>query len=368
MMSNQAFQPDWFSKPGDTIVALVAQRGLTLHALAVRLKCDMVTVRGLLVGTVDVDESMAVRLSRSVGGTPSFWRKRQSTYETALARCADAVPKDKGAAWVQKFPLDDIANYGWVERPKLRGDAIRSYLAYFDVTGPHEWEMRYADFLSDVAFKTSPSFESKIGALSAWLRQGELEAVLTPCAPWNPNLLRRRLADLRTLTKAKAPAYFVPRLRAICAAAGVAVVFVRAPSGCRASGAARFVSSDKAIVILSFRYLSDDHFWFTFFHEIGHLIMHGECSTFVDFETTSTNDKEIEANTFAAGVLVPRNRHDELVNLLARTENVVRFAISVGVSPGIVVGQLQHLGVIGRHQLNFLKRRYNWDQIASAFA
>jgi Zn-dependent peptidase ImmA (M78 family) len=114
--------------------------------------------------------------------------------------------------------------------------------------------------------------------------------------------------------------------------------------------------------------LSDDHFWFTFFHEIGHLILHGKWSTFVDVEATSTSDKEIEANTFAAGVLVPGDRHDELVDLRARTENVVRFAISVGVGPGIIVGQLQHLGLIGRHQLNFLKRRYDWDQITSAFA
>ena len=367
-MSDELFQPDWFSKPGDTLAALMARRKLTLHAVAEKLKCDTVTVRGLLVGTVSVDEGMAVRLSHSVGGTPSFWRKRQSTYETALARAADAVPKDKGAAWLQKFPLNDIADYGWVNKPQLRADVIKSYLAYFGVTGPHEWERRYTDFRNEVAFKTSPSFESKIGALSAWLRQGEVEAATISCAPWKPTLLRSRLADLRKLTKAKAPAYFIPQLREICAAAGVAVVFVRAPAGCRASGATRFVSSDKAIVIVSFRYLSDDHFWFSFFHEVGHLILHGKWSTFVDADATATSDKEIEANAFAAGVLVPRERHDELVNLRARTENVVRFAVSVGVSPGIVVGQLQHLGVIGRNHLNFLKRRYDWAEITSAFA
>ena len=365
-MSDKLFQPDWFSKPGDTLAVLMARRGLPLRALAEKLNCDMVTVRGLLAGTVSVDEGMAVRLSHSVGGTPSFWRKRQSTYETALARAADAVPKDKGTAWLQKFPLNDIAENGWVDRPRNRQDAIRSYLAYFGVTGPHEWERRYTDFLNDVAFKTSPSFESKIGALSAWLRQGEIEAALIPCAPWNPHLLRGRLADLRTLTKAKAPAYFVPRLRAICATAGVAVVFVRAPSGCRASGATCFVSPDKAIVILSFRYLSNDHFWFTFFHEIGHLILHNKSSTYIDADATSTSDKELEANTFAAGVLIPRNRYDELLNLRPQKENVIRFAVSLGVCPGIVVGQMQHLGMIGRNQLNFLKRRYDWDEIARA--
>jgi Zn-dependent peptidase ImmA (M78 family)/plasmid maintenance system antidote protein VapI len=367
-MSDGRFQPDWFSKPGDTLAMLMARRELTPRALAEKLKCDPVTVRGLLTGTVGVDGDMAVRLSYCVGGTPSFWSKRQSTYQTALARAADAVPKDRGTAWLRKLSLKHLADYGWVDRPERTADAVKSYLAYFGVTGPHEWEDRYTDFLNDVALKTSPRFASKVGALSAWLRQGEIEAALVPCAPWNPHLLRGRLGDLRTLTKAKAPAYFLPRLQAICATAGVAVVFVRAPSGCRASGATRFVSPDKAVVILSFRYLSNDHFWFTFFHEIGHLILHSKSSTFIDTDATSTSDKELEASTFAAGVLIPRNRHDELLNLRPQKENVIRFAVSVGVCPGIVVGQMQHLRVIGRNQLNFLKRRHDWGEIARAIA
>jgi len=364
-MSEEAFQPDWFSKPGDTLAALMAQRRLTLHYVAEKLACDTGTVRGLLVGAVAIDEELAARLSQSVGGTSSFWRRRQSTYENLLARAADAVPKDEGTAWLRRFPLKEMANYGWVHKPADRADTIKSYLAYFGVNGPGEWEKRYAGFSNDVAFRTSPSFESKIGALSAWVRKGEIEAALVPCAPWNADLLRSRITDLRKLTKNKSPAYFIPRLRNICAAAGVAVVFVRAPSGCRASGATRFISRDKAMVILSFRHLSDDHFWFTFFHEIGHLILHGTSSTFIDGEAIASSDREAEANAFAGGVLIPLERRGELDALRPRTENVVRFAVSVGISPGIVVGQLQHAGVIGRNQLNFLKRRYKWDEIPS---
>jgi HTH-type transcriptional regulator/antitoxin HigA len=365
-MSDEVFQPDWFSKPGDTLATLMTRRRLTPPALAARLECDRDTVRGLLAGTIRVDKNLAVRLSRSLGGTPSFWCKRQSTYEIALARAAAAVPKDKGAAWLRRFPLKNIADYGWLGKATNRLELLKSCLAYFSVSAPHEWEERYTDFLNDVAFRTSPSFDSKIGALSAWLRQGEIEAALVPCERWNPDLLRSQLADIRRLTKAKAPAYFIPRLRDMCAAAGVAVVFVRAPSGCRASGATRFVSPEKALVILSFRYLSDDHFWFTFFHEIGHLVLHGRSSTFIDADATSMSYKEMEASAFAAGVLVSQHRRGELASLRPRTENVVRFAVSAGVSPGVVVGQMQHLGVIGRNQLNFLKRRYEWDEIASA--
>ena len=247
-------------------------------------------------------------------------------------------------------------------------ETLKSFLAFFGVTGPGDWEMRYADFPGDVAFRNSTAFETNRGALAVWLRQGELEAIKVATAKWDADLLRDGIASLRKLSRWKSPSGFVPALRAICAAAGVAIVFVRAPHGCRASGASRFISPHKAMIVLSFRHLSDDHFWFTFFHEIAHLLLHGRDATFVDQEETANDEREDEANAFAASALIPLPRHDELISLNPRMEAVVRFAVSVGVAPGIIVGQMQHFGCIGRDKLNFLKRRYNWDEIASAFA
>src|SRR4029077_8388237 len=97
--------------------------------------------------------------------------------------------------------------------------------------------------------------------------------------------------------------HFIPRLRAICAEVGVAIVFLRAPAGCRAGGATRFPAATKAMIVLSFRYLSDDQFWFSFFHEIGHLLLHGDRSTFVDGDAADMTDKEKEANAFSESLL-----------------------------------------------------------------
>jgi hypothetical protein len=54
------------------------------------------------------------------------------------------------------------------------------------------------------------------------------------------------------------------------------------------------------------------------------------------------------------------------MRLRLRPREVIRFAVLVGVSPGIVVGQMQHRRIIGPHQLNYLKRRYGWDEIREA--
>lgn len=365
-MSDMPFQPDWFSKPGDTLLALMEQHELTSETLATKLACSNAVVRGLLSGTVVIDNNLAAALSKHVGGTPKFWQVRQEKYQSALSRAAEVVPAKTATDWIKKFPHGDLAKNGWIKQTRIRDELIKGYLAYFGVNDPAEWEDRYADFLKLTAFRTSRTFKSKVGPLSAWLRQGEIEAAQLQCAEWNPKALRRRLEEIRVLTKAKNPAYFLPRIRRICADVGVAVVFVGAPAGCAASGATRFVSPNKATMILSFRYLSDDHFWFTFFHEIGHLLLHKENLTFIDGEEIVQNQMEKEANEFSERVLIPQNRRDELMDLVPRRESIIRFAYSVGVSAGVIVGQLQHHNVIKRNQMNFLKRRFDWQQIESA--
>ncbi len=365
-MPDPSFQPDWFSKPGDTLLTLMEQRELTLETVSARLGCKHSVVQGLLAGTVAVDDSLATKLSEHIGGTSDFWKSRQAKYVAALSRAADAVPKQLGVDWLNKFPHADIARHGWVEHPDKRDQLVKSYLAFFGVNTPNEWSERYASFLKGTSFRTSPTFKSKVGAISAWLRQGEIEAAALHSGPWNPKKLRGKLEELRVLTKAKAPSYFLPRLRKICSECGVAVVFGRTPKGCTASGATRFISADKAMVILSFRYLTDDHFWFTFFHELGHLLLHKMSMTFVDGEPGINSTMEAQANNFAATVLVPTDRLDELKNLPPRREPIIRFAFSIGVSAGIVVGQLQHYRIIKPNQMNFLKRRFDWPQLSAA--
>jgi HTH-type transcriptional regulator/antitoxin HigA len=94
-MPEASFQPDWFSKPGDTLLTLMEQRELSSEELARKLGCERSVVQGLLSGVVAVDDGLAVALSRHVGGTPTFWRARQTKYSAALSRAAGAVPKDR---------------------------------------------------------------------------------------------------------------------------------------------------------------------------------------------------------------------------------------------------------------------------------
>jgi len=71
--------------------------------------------------------------------------------------------------------------------------------------------------------------------------------------------------------------------------------------------------------------------------------------------------EELEANDFAEKVLIPPSQEAALRVLPHEFKSIMRFARNLSVSPGIVVGQLQHRGLLPREKLNFLKKRYTWS-------
>jgi hypothetical protein len=162
------------------------------------------------------------------------------------------------------------------------------------------------------------------------------------------------------LTKKRDPSAFIPALQQTCSSCGVAVVIVRSPNGCRASGVTRFLSNEKALLQLSFRYLSDDQFWFTFFHEAGHLLLHGVDGLFLEGLENESSRQEVEANEFAENILIPGEAKSALERLPLDARSIVRFAKKIGISPGIVVGQLQYHQRIRPSHFNGLKSRFRW--------
>jgi HTH-type transcriptional regulator / antitoxin HigA len=362
---NHHFTPDWFSPPGITLAALMARRELEIVGLAEALQRDPAYVARLLCGTEKIDRSIAHLLEKEVGGSARFWCDRQQYFDDSLHRVASTLSREEVKEWLRFLPIKEMRDAGWISS-SAEYDPVQIAMAYFDVTSPEEWRDHYTSFATEFSYRTSPSFDSKLGALAAWLRQGELQARNMCCARWSAKEFGNAVSDVRSLTRLKEPQAFLGRLRQLCAKAGVAVVFVRAPAGCRASGATRFISPDKAMIILSFRYLSDDHFWFSFFHEAGHLLLHGPHETFIDGTATERTQMEREADAFAESVLIPPAERERMMDLRPKMRDIVRFAVSIGVAPGIVVGQMQHLGILGRSRLNYLKRRYKWEEIQTA--
>jgi Zn-dependent peptidase ImmA (M78 family) len=253
-----------------------------------------------------------------------------------------------------------MVKFGWLKPIPKRSETLSACLRFFGVADVATWNRLYGSLAQQYSFRTSPSFESIPGALLAWLREGELEGGAIECAPWNPLAFRDTLTSVRELTRERDPDQFVPKLQHMCSQTGVAVAIVRSPTGSRASGATRFLSKNKALLLLSFRHLSEDQFWFSFFHEAGHLLLHDINEIFVEGIEARDPTKEQEANDFAFQTLIPSELQREFFSLSGNAFELGRFARRAGISTGIVVGQLQHHGKIRRNHFNRLKRWYEW--------
>jgi HTH-type transcriptional regulator/antitoxin HigA len=357
MASNHEFRPDWASAPGDTIADILGERHLSVTEFAQRIGQTPEYAKELFQGRATITIAIARRLERVLGASVEFWMSRDFQYREDIARLPLA---DK--EWLDEVPVGDMIKFGWLKPTPHPSEEMAACLRFFGVRSVPAWHQAYANLQDMVAFRTSPSSDSRPAAVAAWLRQGEIEGGAIECSPWDPRRFQESLSSIRSLTREKDPKRFVPKLQKLCAAGGVAVAIVRAPNGCRASGATRFLSPNKAFLLLSFRYLSDDQFWFSFFHEAGHLLLHGDRGFFLEGVDTPSTREEREANDFAARILVPPEFQQGLLRLPLDGREVIRFARRVGVSPGIVVGQLQHHGRIKYRQLNSLKRRFRWEE------
>lgn len=351
-MNATGLSPRWASPPGETVMQAAADRGIDDGELATMLSLAPSQLADLFSGLLPITLQLAETLSATVGASREFWITRDAQYHDDLRR----VEADR---WAQQFPIAQMVEFGWITKPADWHEQIDACLQYFQVDEPAGWETRYGSALQTALFRKSPTFETDAAATSAWFRACEAQAERQPTASrFDVDHFTDTVEDLVGLTKIKDPAKFIPHLTARCADAGVAVVVVRPPRGCPVSGVARR-HQGRPIIQLSARHLSDDHFWFSFFHEAGHLALHSLEDIYVDSFDNGPNDHiEAEANAFAERILFPAGAD---VQRKPTLRTIVRTARANGVSAGIVVGQLQHRGVIEHGQFNDLKRRYAWN-------
>ena len=366
-MTDQGFQPNWYSPPGATISDMLSERKISVADFASQIGISHQMANGLLVGEAVLDTELAIKLQTTFGGSTSFWLKRESLYREDLARFTETKEREANVAWLATLPLSDMRKLGWLStESRSKEEKIEACFNFFGVPDLGAWRKRYVAMIDQAAFRTSTNLESNLSSVAAWLRRGELMAESTRTKTWSAEKFRKALPAIRSLTREKDVSIFLPKLKNICADCGVALSIVKTPKGCAASGATRFLSDSKALMLLSFRHLSDDQFWFTFFHEAAHLILHGKNVLFIEDDGDGLSREEQEANEFAARILIPIEAQEELRLVKTGMRDIVRFSRKLGVSPGIVVGQLQHCGRLAPRQRNTLKRRFAWKDIAIA--
>ena len=245
------FNPNWASMPGDTIANILNERKVSLLDFSKMMESNLAEINSLLHGYISINEPIANRLNKCIGGSPEFWLRREEQYRSDVKRLGETEKKK----WINELPVADMIRLKWIPKG---GDVGESLLKYFAVPDVWTWRKKYSDIFSVVSFRKSEKLLSAPGPLLSWLRQGEIQAEGMKCEIWDRERFHGMLPQLKKLTRLKNPKSFLPKLQHECAKCGVALTIAPTPAGCAASGLAKFVTSQKAIILLSFRYKSDD--------------------------------------------------------------------------------------------------------------
>jgi len=299
-----------------------------------------------------------------------FWLNLQRQFDEAEARIRERTKFEEWADWLNKFPIKEMMKYGWLEIEGTKETKLESLLNFFGVSSPESWEAVWQ--ATNVAYRQTRRFRTTAEAVSAWARAAELKAEQLDfeISDFDETKLRALLEPLRQQTREPAER-FVTTVQQLCATAGVAVVWVPELPHTGISGCARWLTDTKALVALTLRYKTDDQIWFTFFHEMAHILLHNKKRCFImdnadqdladNVVDPQMQGEEEEANRFAEDTLIPP---DDLFDFIRQDnftlDSIKRFSDRLQIGPGIVVGRLQRDEILGYHQGNGLKRRFNW--------
>lgn len=361
--ATNTYQPDYAVPPGDLLEEYLEARGFSQAEFARRCGRSPKLISEILAGKAPIEPRTALEFERVLGMDASIWLGMESDYRLHLAREAEASARAAESDWARAFPVRELAKRGCIPRAESGADAVAGLLAFFNVASVRVWNARY--LTEKAAYRHSPSFKSKPEALATWLRLGELEAEAQDCAYYDRAAFLRCLRQIRAFT-AKDPEAALPEARSLCNAAGVALALVEPLKGTALSGATWWLSPRKAVIALSRRHRTDDHLWFSFFHEAAHVLLHSKRHVFVEGKsslvyrspraTTGHQEQEEQANAWAADFLIPPDSWKRFVAGFGRSKaEVSSFAESHAIAPGIVVGRLQHEGHLPHTHLNGLK-------------
>jgi len=335
--------------PGATIKEQLIDRGMSQKEFSARMGMSEKHISRLINGEVQLTPDVAVRLEMVLGVPAQFWSKLESIYREKLVRASAENEMDADIELSKKLPYKEMEQNGWVpitQRPQERVINLRKY---FEVV---QLGLLTDELIPGIACRRLAATEKSDFALIAWAQKARLAAREIETCPIDLNGLTGALPKIRKMTRMN-PEDFCPQLCKILTDCGIALVFLPHIGGSFLHGAT-FYSGNKIVVGLTVRGKDADKFWFSLFHELGHILL-GHLGK----SDGTTDEDELAADTFAKDTLIPLNQFNKFVALndFSR-ESMMHFARHIEIDVGIVVGRLQKENYIQYKWYNDLKTRY----------
>ena len=321
--------------PGYYIKEIIEDSGLTQEDFAKRLDTTPKNLSYLVRGEQSLSVDIAMKLSRMLGTSINYWLNLQQTYDTLIAemdyqkeiKLEKEVFKELDYGYFKKY-------FGMPDLPRKINeqiDVVRSFLQVSTLTVFKKRDMA-------VSFRNCGKNMNDGNIIKANIMvQIAINQALKIEAPKFDKKKFEKAVDY-ALTLTTQHGDFYPLIRKVFEDAGVIFVILPNLPGSGINGATKKIGQNVMLMVNDRRFYSDT-FWFTLFHEIGHII-NGDYG--ITFENEHAGQEDA-ADKYAEDKLIPPGEYEAFVRMNEFSENAVRrFAERIDRDPGIVLGRLQN--------------------------
>lgn len=203
-----------------------------------------------------------------------------------------------------------------------------------------------------------------INAIHAWRCRVLDRAAALDLPAYDPTVLNEDF--VQRLTGVSRLADGPLQIQTLLHSVGIAFITEKHLKGTHLDGAAMWHPNGFPVIALTVRHDRLDNFWFTLFHELGHIVKHLRpevAKGFIDTDIDSASEKAIErqADQFALNAFIPEDQWDRL-GMLKRADEIRAAAQKLGIHESIIAGRLRreandyrkHRTLIGQRQVRKL--------------
>ena len=352
------YNPQTRPHPGETLTEKLEEMCMGPKEFALRTGKPEKTVIAIMNGKSSITPEMAVKFENVTKIPAHFWMNHQRSYDEFIVREKQKVVIKEGEKWTKHFPLSEMMDKGWIQNDKPIQEKTMQLLSFFGFTHHTAWEHYYLNQKLKVAFSISLSEVKDPYSLSTWLRKGDLDSMELISNEYSEKKVKEILPKIKELMNTH-PKNLFDALQHICLEAGVKIVHTPSLSKMKITASTRWVQNSP-LIQLTDRYDRNDIFWWTFFHQLGHVILHGKKDIFLENVEYQDKDeiKEQEADEFARKWLLTHAQEQEIVTTSFSDKNIMALAKKYDTNPAIIVGKL-----IGRKAIPIWSKKKYFKEI-----
>lgn len=349
MNTKNEYHPQVVSHPGETLREKLDELQMSPKEFAIRCNKPVKTISEVLNGKSAITPDMAIQFENVLQIPAKFWLKRQYNFDESVARTNRREAIAGATDWARLFPYAAMAKKGWVIPTKRADEKAENLMEYFSFSSPVSWDKYYMKSELKASFRISLAHTNTPHALSAWLRRGDIQAQNLEAREYSAKRLKAILPSLKAIMAAH-PKDFFQQAQGLCLEAGVKLVYTPCLPKAPTSGVARWIENNTTPLIqLSGRQKQNDIFWFSFFHELGHILLHGKKDVFLENVKYEGLDlsKEAEADAFAIEWTFSEKEEAEVLrNHQLTPDDVIDYAKKFKTHPAMIIGRLQKKKII----------------------